>query len=87
MFFVALIKMKGKVTPAFVKASLENCKNPPPGIRFHSVFATLGQYDFIIIFEAPDEKTALKWAIPWGEFCESQTMSAVPYEEALQLLK
>jgi len=25
--------------------------------------------------------------IPWAEFCETQTMAAVPYEEALKLLK
>jgi len=35
----------------------------------------------------PDQKEAMKWAIPWGEFCETQTMAAVPYEEALRLLK
>jgi uncharacterized protein with GYD domain len=87
MFFVALVKMKGKVTPAFVEASQENCKNPPSGIKFHSVFATLGQYDFVITFEATNKKTAVKWAIPWSEFCEIQTMTAVPYEEALQLFK
>jgi len=51
------------------------------------VFCTLGQYDFVITFEAPDEKEAMKWAMPWAEFCETQTMVAVSYEEALKLLK
>jgi uncharacterized protein with GYD domain len=51
------------------------------------VFCTLGQYDFVITFEAPDEKEAMKWAMPWAEFCETQIMVAVPYEEALKLLK
>jgi len=87
MFFVALMKMKGKVTQAFIEATQKACKNPPPSIKYHSVFCTLGQYDFVITFEAPDEKEAMKWAVPWGEFCETQTMVAVPYEEALKLLK
>jgi uncharacterized protein with GYD domain len=87
MFFVALLKMKGKVTPAFIETTQKSCKNHPPGIKYHNVFCTLGQYDFVITFEAPDEKEAMKWAIPWTEFCEIQTMVAVSYKEALKLLK
>ena len=87
MFFVALLKMKGKVTQAFVEATQNSCKNPPAGIKYHSVFSTLGQYDFVIIFEAADEKEAIKWSIPWTEYCETQTMVAVPYTETLKLLK
>ena len=87
MFFVALLKMKGKVTQAFIEATQKACKSPPPGIKYHSVFCTLGQYDFVITFEAPDEKEAMKWAMPWTEFCETQTMVAVSYEEASKLLK
>ena len=87
MFFVSLLKMKGKVTQAAIEAMQNSCQNPPPGIKYHSVFCTLGQYDFVITFEAPDEKEAMKLTIPWAEFCETQTMTAVPYKEALQFLK
>ena len=87
MFFVALMKMKGEVTPAFVEATQKACKNPPAGIKYHSVFCTLGQYDFVITFEAADEKEAMKWALPWAQYCETETMVAVPYEETLKLLK
>ena len=48
MFFVAPMKMKGKVTQAFVETTQKACKNPPPGIKYHSVFCTIGQYDFVI---------------------------------------
>jgi uncharacterized protein with GYD domain len=87
LFFVALVKMKGKMTPAIIEAMQKACKSPPPGIKYHSVFCTLGQYDFVITFEAPDEKEAMKWAMPWAEFCDTQTMAAVSYEEAMKLLK
>ena len=87
MFFVALAKIRGKVTPAFIESTQKACQSPPPGIKYHSVFCTLGQYDFVITFEAPDEKAGMKLMIPWTEFCESQTMTAIPYEEAVKLLK
>lgn len=87
MIFVSLLKSKGKVTQAVIDYMQNSCQNPPPGIKYHSVYCTLGQYDFVITFEAPDEKEALKLTIPWAEFCETQTMTAVPYKEALKLLK
>ena len=87
MFFVALLKLKGKLTQAAVESMENSCKNPPPGIKYQNVFFTLGQYDFVIIFEAPDEKEAMKLTVSWVEFCEIQTMTAVPYKEALTLLK
>lgn len=76
-----------RMTQAFIEATQNSCKSPLLGIKYHSVFCTLGQYDFVITFEATDEKEAMKWAIPWTEFCETQTMVAVPYEESLKLLK
>jgi uncharacterized protein with GYD domain len=87
MFFVSLLKLKGKVTQSVIDAMQNSCQNPPPGIKYQSVFFTLGQYDLVITFEAKDEKEAMKLAIPWAEFCETQTMTAVPYKEALKLLK
>ena len=87
MFFVTLIKLRGKVTQAVIEAMENSCQNPPPGIKYHSVFFTLGQYDCIIIFEAPDEKATMKLNVPWAEFCETQTLTAIPYKEALELLK
>jgi len=87
MFFIVLGKLRGKITPDFIEATQKTCKKPPPGIKYCNLFWTLGQYDFVIIYEAPDEKKAMKWAVPWVEFCETQTMVAVSHEEALKLFK
>lgn len=87
MFFVTLAKMRGKMTPAFREVTQKALKSPPPGLKIHNVFWTLGQYDFVIIYEAPDEREAMKMAIPWGEFCETRTMVAIPNEEAQKMLK
>jgi uncharacterized protein with GYD domain len=87
MLFVSLAKLRGKITPAFQEATAKALKNPPPGLIIRNVFWLLGEYDFLILYEARDEKAALRMAIPWGEFCETQTMVAIPNEEAQQLLR
>lgn len=46
---------------------------------------TLGEYDFVIIYEAPVEKAGLKAALPWAKFCKTQTMVAIPNEEAKKI--
>jgi hypothetical protein len=61
-------------------------KSPPPGLKIHNIFWTLGQYDFIIIYEAPNEKAAIKMGTEWVEFCDTQTLVAVPNEEAKKML-
>ncbi len=87
MLFVTLAKLRGKLTPAFTEATQRTLKSPPPGLKIHNVFWTLGQYDFVIIYEASNEKEAMKMAVPWVEFCETQTMVAIPNEEARKILK
>ena len=47
MIFVALMKIRGKVTPAFIEATQKSHQSPPPGIKYRSMFSTLGQYDFV----------------------------------------
>jgi len=87
MFFIVLAKLRGKITPEFTAATQKALKSPPPGLKIHNVFCTLGQYDYVIIYEAPNEKEAMKMGIAWTEFCETQTMVAIPSEEAQKLLK
>jgi len=87
MFLVTLAKLRGKITAAFREATEKSMKSPSPGLKIHNVFWTLGQYDFVIIYEAPNEKEAMKMALPWLEFCETQTMVAIPQEEAQKLLR
>ena len=85
MFFIVLAKLKGKISPAFMEATEKALKSPPPELNIHNVFWTLGQYDFVIIYEAPSEKAAIKMGTEWMEFCDTQTLVAVPNEEAKQM--
>jgi len=87
MFFIVLAKMRGEITPEFREATQKTLRSPPPGLKIHNVFWTLGQYDFVIIYEAATEKEAIKLGTAWAKFCETQTMVAVPQEEAQKIFK
>ena len=57
------------------------------GIRFHSIVWTLGRYDAVALYEAPDEKAAMKLSIERGDYMEIETLVAVPVEEARKLVE
>jgi uncharacterized protein with GYD domain len=68
---------------------LEQVKSKCPEVKFLAHYALLGQYDFMDIYEAPDEKTAAKVSIIGqanGAF-SAESMSAIPYKEYLELVK
>ena len=50
------------------------------------MYWTLGRYDGVVIFDAPTEKVAMKFAIMMAEDVRTETMVAIPREEALKLL-
>jgi len=53
------------------------------GARVVAQYATLGQYDFITIIEAPDEKTMAKVSVELGSrgTMSSQTLTAISADE------
>jgi uncharacterized protein with GYD domain len=53
------------------------------GIKVLSQWATLGEYDFVSVVEAPDEKTMAKVSVELGSrgTTSNETMSAIPAEE------
>ncbi len=68
---------------------LEQVKEKCPEVKFIAHYALLGQFDFIDIYEAPDEKTAAKVSIisqANGAF-SAQSLQAIPYKEYLELTK
>jgi uncharacterized protein with GYD domain len=87
LFFIVLAKIRGEITSEFTKATQKALKTPPPGLKIHNVYWTLGQYDFVIIYEAPSEKEAIKMGATWAKYCETQTMVAMPQEVAEKMFK
>ena len=67
---------------------LERVKEKCPDVKFLAHYAILGQYDFIDIYEAPDDETAAKVSLisrEYGAF-EAQSLSAIPYKKFLKLI-
>ena len=53
------------------------------GVKVISQYATLGQYDFVTVVEAPDDKTMAKVSVELGSrgTMTSQTLAAIPAED------
>jgi len=85
MFFIALIKFKKKAGDV-VKIGKKVMQNLPEGVKILSSYWTLGEYDAVWIYEAPNEKVAVKLGIEAGEAMQTQTLVAIPREEAMKLL-
>jgi uncharacterized protein with GYD domain len=55
--------------------------------RLLHAYWTFGRYDAVITLEAPDEKSALRALMRWGDLLETETLLAIPRDEALRLIE
>jgi len=80
VLFVTLLSPKGKGIDAvkYLKSLREK-----EGVKVRDVFFTFGRYDGVIIFEAPNEKSAMKFVMETGFFTEYavETLIAIPAKE------
>jgi uncharacterized protein with GYD domain len=68
---------------------LDQVKNTCPEVKFIAHYALLGQFDFLDIYEAPDDRAAAKVSIisqAHGAF-QAQSLPAIPYKEYLELIR
>jgi uncharacterized protein with GYD domain len=87
VLFIALIKFKQKKTKAVVAEDVKrNEADTKEGVKWLGIYWTLGRYDAVAIFEAPNEKVAMKMSIRRGEGFNIETLVAVPVEEARKLV-
>jgi uncharacterized protein with GYD domain len=58
------------------------------GVKVKDQYATLGQYDFVTIIEAPDDATMAKVSVELGSrgTMSSQTLAAMPAEDLAKAL-
>jgi uncharacterized protein with GYD domain len=58
------------------------------GVKVLNQWATLGEYDFISVIEAPDEKAMAKLSVEMGSrgTVTNETLTAIPVEEFTQAL-
>ena len=78
-----MMKNRAKIGQSWIDRVKEKC----PSVKFISHYALLGQYDFLDIYEAPDELTAAKVSmISLAEGAiEAQSLVAIPYKKFLEL--
>ena len=77
------IKDRSALGRAWIKQVHEKC----PEVRFIDHYALLGPYDFIDIYEAPDEETAAKVSmisLSNGAF-SAESWIAIPYKRFVQM--
>jgi uncharacterized protein with GYD domain len=85
MIFVSLNRFRGKATKENIERSNKILASDPK-VKVLAFYWTLGRYDSILILEAPNEKTAMKIITQVGDYAATETMVAIPREEAIKLL-
>lgn len=68
---------------------LNEVKSKCPDVKFLSHYALLGEFDFIDIYEAPDDETAAMVSMISREngAIEARSLTAIPYNKFLELTK
>jgi uncharacterized protein with GYD domain len=88
LFFITLTKWKQ--APKKLQADIDQFTKTieeleKQGIKIR-IYWTLGRYDAVSIVEAPTEKDVMKMMLPFQDIVDSETMVAIPREEAIKLL-
>jgi uncharacterized protein with GYD domain len=88
MIFISLARWRRKPTKDMVAQGSKLFEQmTKEGAKILGVYWTLGRYDAITIVEGPDEKTALKDLMRWGDLLSTETLVAVSREEAAKLVE
>ena len=85
MIFIALIKFKKKAKDV-AEYGKKLMQNLPEGVKIIDTYWSLGRYDAVWIYEAPNEKVAIQLGIDAGDAMKTETLVAISREEALKLL-
>jgi uncharacterized protein with GYD domain len=56
------------------------------GGKVISAYWTMGRYDAIVTLEAPSERVALKALMRFGDYLSTESLVAVPRDDAVKLL-
>jgi len=86
--YIQLVKFRKKPTKEMIKQNLEFLEREKKmGVQFKEIYWTLGRYDAVVILDAPNEKAVMQGALARAENMSSETMVAVPAEEARKLVE
>ena len=87
MIFISLGKMRKKPDKPLTDNATQRMEGfKQKGMKILNWYWTLGRYDVVVVFEAPDEKEALKFNLGFADIVATETMVAIQRQEAVQLL-
>ena len=78
-------RLRGKATKEDIERTSKIIASEPK-VKVLGFYWTLGRYDTVLIAEGPDEKTIMKMLLKAGDYAATETMVAIPREEAIKLL-
>jgi uncharacterized protein with GYD domain len=88
MLFVTLGKFKRKPTKEGVAQFDKLWKEvEKDGVKRVALYWTLGQYDTVVVLEAPDERALMKGLLKFSDAVASETLVAVKREDAIKLVE
>jgi len=88
MIFISLNRARKKLSKEFVAESNKIIeRGQKEGIKVLGMYWTLGRFDTVLIYEAPNEKAGMKFAMRAGDIVSTETLVAVTREEAIKLLE
>jgi uncharacterized protein with GYD domain len=85
MIFVSLSRFRSKATKEDIERTNKVLASEPK-VKVLAFYWTFGRYDSILILEAPNEETVMKILMQVGDYVATETMVAIPREEAIKLL-
>ena len=87
MIFIHLGRMRKKPDKSMAGDATKMVEEfKKKGINVLNWYWTLGRYDTVFIFEAASEKDAMKMSIDVSEWVTSETLVAIPRQDAVNLL-
>jgi uncharacterized protein with GYD domain len=82
MLFIALVRFKTKLSKDVVARNMKDIEEDTKGqITYRGIWWTLGKYDSMVMFEAPDEKAAINMVLKRADRMEIEMLVAVPADE------
>jgi len=78
--------LRTRITKDITKKVNKILETKPGGVTIRSIFWTLGRYDVVWYVEAPDKKAVMSVLVSLGDVGASETLVAVPRDEALKML-
>jgi len=88
MIFIVLGKFRKKPTKETVAATNKALADASKaGMKAIATYWTLGSYDAVAVFEAPDEKTVMKNLMRISDSISTETLVAMSREDATKLVE